>query len=400
LIEGCAVPRAFFRFPIFVSIGPVSIDPSRKIIHVDMDAFYASVEQRDFPDQYAGRPIAVGGGPPRGVVMTASYEARPHGIHSAQPSAEAKRLCPDLIFVRPRMKVYREVSHVIRDIFHRYTDLIEPLSLDEAYLDVTEPKQGPPSGTLIAKRIRRDIAEETGLTASAGVAPGKFLAKVASDRNKPDGLTVVTPGEVMTFIAGLDIQTFHGVGPVTAERMKALGIRTGSDLQAVGESDLVKHFGRRGHFFYKIAHGQDTRPVRPNRTRKSVGAENTFRDDIGDPAEMLRRLEPLAERVTRRLERVERRGRTVTLKLKSFRHEVTTRQVTLDRYIYTTSGLMAVAERLLHDPEPPREPVRLLGLSVSNLTDPEVRTLAVQMELPFPESSLSEPPFSASASSS
>lgn len=349
-----------------------------------MDAFYASVEQRDFPDQYAGRPIAVGGGPPRGVVMTASYEARPYGIHSAQPSAEAKRLCPDLLFVRPRMKVYREVSYVIRDIFRRYTDLIEPLSLDEAYLDVTKPKQGPPSGTLIAKRIRQDIADETGLTASAGVAPGKFLAKVASDRNKPDGLTVVTPGEVMTFIAELDIQTFHGVGPVTADRMKALGIHTGADLQAVDESDLVKHFGRRGHFFYKIAHGQDTRPVRPNRTRKSVGAENTFRDDIADPAEMLRRLEPLAERVTRRLERAERRGRTVTLKLKSFRHEVTTRQVTLDRYVYTAEDIMAVARVLLHDPHPPEAPVRLLGVSVSSLTDPSVSKYTVQLEIPFP----------------
>lgn len=369
----------------------VSSDVSRKIIHVDMDAFYASVEQRDFPDRYAGRPVAVGGGPPRGVVMTASYEARPYGIHSAQPSAEAKRLCPDLIFVRPRMDVYRSVSRDIRDIFRRYTDLIEPLSLDEAYLDVTEPKQGPPSGTLIAQRIRAEIAAETGLTASAGVAPGKFLAKVASDRNKPDGLTVVPPDDVVGFIAQLEIETFHGVGPVTAERMQALGIHTGADLQAVDESDLVKHFGRRGHFFYKMAHGRDTRPVRPNRTRKSVGAENTFRDDIDDPVEMLRRLEPLAERVTRRLARAERQGRTVTLKLKSFRHEVTTRQVTLDRYVHTADSLMIVAERLLHDPDPPREPVRLLGLSVSNLTDPEAPSIAVQMEIPFPES-----PFSSS----
>jgi DNA polymerase-4 len=363
----------------------MSTENARKIIHVDMDAFYASVEQRDFPDRYAGKPIAVGGGPPRGVVMTASYEARPYGIHSAQPSAEAKRLCPDLIFVKPRMDVYRDVSRRIRSIFERYTDLIEPLSLDEAYLDVTEPKQGPPSGTLIARQIRAAIAEETGLTASAGVAPGKFLAKVASDRDKPDGLTVVTPGEVMDFIASLEIQTFHGVGPVTAERMQAIGVHTGADLQAMDESELVKHFGRRGHFFYRMAHGRDTRPVRPNRTRKSVGAERTFRDDVDDPAEMMTRLEPLADRVMRRMERAKRRGRTVTLKLKSFRHEVSTRQVTLDRYVRSAPDLLAVARRLLHDPHPPRDPVRLLGLSVSSLNNPTAETYVVQMELPFPE---------------
>ena len=358
--------------------------PSRKIIHVDMDAFYASVEQRDFPEEYAGRPIAVGGRPPRGVVMTASYEARPYGVHSAQPSVEAKRLCPDLVFVKPRMDVYRDVSRDIRAIFSRYTDVIEPLSLDEAYLDVTNPKQGPPSGTLIARRIRDAILEETGLTASAGVAPSKFLAKVASDRDKPDGLTVVTPDQVMDFIAGLDIEAFHGVGPVTAERMRALGIQSGADLQAVEESDLVKHFGRRGHFFYRIAHGRDTRPVRPNRTRKSVGAERTFRDDVAEPEAMMERLEPIAERVMSRMKSAERRGRTVTLKMKSFRHDVSTRQITLDRFVRSESDLLAIARRLLHDPHPPEEPVRLLGLSVSNLSDPGAEVFAVQMELPFP----------------
>lgn len=359
--------------------------PVRKIIHVDMDAFYASVEQRDFPEAYAGKPIAVGGRPPRGVVMTASYEARPYGVHSAQPSVEARRRCPNLVFVRPRMDVYREVSYELREIFRRYTDLIEPLSLDEAYLDVTAPKTGPPSGTLIARRIRADIYRETGLTASAGVAPNKFLAKVASDQDKPDGLTVVTPGEMLDFIAGLDVETFHGVGPVTAERMKKHGIETGADLQSVSEAQLVKWFGRRGHFFHRIAHGRDTRPVRPNRIRKSVGAENTFRDDVAEADEMLRRLRPLAERVERRLKRAGRRGRTVTLKIKSFRHEVSTRQTTLDRPVRSAPDLMTVARRLLHDPQPPDEPVRLLGLSVSKLTDPESGGRLLQLEIPFPE---------------
>jgi len=362
----------------------VEADASRKIIHVDMDAFYASVEQRDFPDEYAGRPIAVGGGPPRGVVMTASYEARPYGVHSAQPSVEAKRRCPDLVFVKPRFSVYKEVSREVREIFRGYTDLIEPLSLDEAYLDVTRPKQGPPSGTVIARRIREDIARVTGLTASAGVAGSKFLAKVASDQNKPDGLTVVTPGDALDFIATLDIQTFHGIGPVTARRMRGLGIHTGADLQDASEDELVEHFGRRGRFFHRMAHGNDTRPVRPNRTRKSVGAESTFRDDIARPEAMRERLQPLAEKVMRRLDRVERWGRTVTLKLKSYRHEVTTRQVTLDRYVRDAADLMQIGERLLHAPHPPREPVRLLGLSISSLSDPDADTFAVQMELPFP----------------
>ncbi len=300
---------------------------ARRIVHVDMDAFYASVEQRDFPEKYAGEPIAVGGKPPRGVVQTASYEARPYGVHSAQPAIEADRKCPDLIFVSPRMDVYKEESRRIRAILREYTDIIEPLSLDEAYLDVTDPKQGPPSGTLIARQIREEIYEDTGLTASAGVGPSKFVAKVASDRDKPDGLTVIGPDEQMEFIAGLTIGDFHGIGPVTEEKMREMGIES--------------------------------------------GAERTFPDDISDPEEMLLRLEPIAERVAGRLEEAGRKGRTVTLKLKTCDHEVSTRQTTLGRPVRSAENLMRLAERLLGRPHPPSEPVRLLGLSVSSLAGGE-----------------------------
>jgi DNA polymerase-4 len=338
---------------------------------VDLDAFYASVEQRDFPDKYAGEPIAVGGDPPRGVVQTASYEARPYGVHSAQPAVEADRKCPDLIFVSPRMEVYQEESKVIREILHRYTDLVEPLSLDEAYLDVSEPKQGPPSGTLIARQIREAIYEETGLTASAGVAPSKFVAKVATGRGKPDGLTVVRPEEQMEFIAGLPIGDFHGIGPVTEEKMQEMGIQVGADLQEVSEKMLRRRFGKRGGYFKRLAMGEDDRPVQPNRERKSVGAERTFSEDISGPEEMLSRLEPITQRVSDRLESTGRKGRTVTLKLKSHDHEVSTRQTTLRRAVRSEKALMRLAGRLLRRPHPPEEPVRLLGISVSSLTGQE-----------------------------
>ena len=343
----------------------------RRIVHVDLDAFYASVEQRDFPDKYAGKPIAVGGDPPRGVVQTASYEARPYGVHSAQPAVEAGRKCPDLIFVSPRMEVYQEESKVIREILHRYTGLVEPLSLDEAYLDVTEPKQGPPSGTLIARQIREAIYEETGLTASAGVGPSKFVAKVASDQDKPDGLTVVEPEEQLDFIAELPIGDFHGIGPVTEEKMQEMGIQVGADLQEVSEKMLRRRFGKRGGYFKRLATGEDDRPVQPNRERKSVGAEQTFSEDISGPEEMLSRLEPITQRVSDRLESTGREGRTVTLKLKSHDHEVSTRQTTLRRAVRSEKALMRLAGRLLRRPHPPEEPVRLLGISVSSLTGQE-----------------------------
>ncbi|WP_263789695.1 DNA polymerase IV [Salinibacter sp.] len=344
---------------------------ARRIVHVDMDAFYAQIEQRDFPGRYAGKPIAVGGDPPRGVVQTASYEARPYGVHSAQPAVEADRKCPDLIFVPPRMDVYQEESRRIRKILRRYTDLVEPLSLDEAYLDVTEPKTGRPSGTLIARRLRTEIYEKTGLTASAGVGPGKFVAKVASDLDKPDGLTVVRPDEQMGFIAQLPIEKFHGIGPVTAAKMQELGIQTGADLQETPERKLIHHFGKRGRHFKTLAVGADDRPVQPDRDRKSVGAERTFPDDIDRAETMLERLSPIAERVAQRLRQANRKGRTVTLKLKSHDHQVSTRQTTVERPLRAEDALMVITERLLHRPHPPDEPVRLLGISVSSLTDEE-----------------------------
>ncbi|MCS4034406.1 DNA polymerase-4 [Salinibacter ruber] len=338
-----------------------------------MDAFYASIEQRDFPDKYAGEPIAVGGDPPKGVVKAASYEARPHGVRSAQPAVEADRQCPGLIFVPPRMEVYQKESRRIREILHRYTDIIEPLSLDEAYLDVTDPKKGPPSGTLIARRIREEIYQETDLTASAGVGPSKFVAKVATGQDKPDGLTVIRPEDQLDFIAGLPVGDFHGIGPVTEEKMQEMGIETGADLQETTERELTHHFGKRGGHFKRLAMGEDDRPVQPDRESKSVGAERTFSGDVADPEEMLSRLEPIAERVSGRLESAGPegtpvRGRTVTLKLKSHDHEVSTRQTTLRRAVRSSETLMRLAERLLGRPHPPEEPVRLLGLSVSSLT--------------------------------
>ncbi|MCS4044547.1 DNA polymerase-4 [Salinibacter ruber] len=353
---------------------------ARRILHVDMDAFFASIEQRDFPDKYAGEPIAVGGNPPKGVVKAASYEARPYGVHSAQPAVEADRQCPDLIFVPPRMEVYQKESRRIREILREYTDLIEPLSLDEAYLDVTNSKKGPPSGTLIARRIREEIYSETGLTASAGVGPSKFVAKVASDQDKPDGLTVVRPEAQMEFIAGLPIGDFHGIGPVTEEKMQEMGIESGADLQETSEKRLRRRFGKRGGHFKRLAMGEDDRPVKPDRERKSVGAERTFSEDISGPEEMLSRLEPIAGRVSGRLESAGRKGRTVTLKLKSHDHEVSTRQTTLRRAVRSSETLMRLAERLLGRPHPPEEPVRLLGLSVSSLTGGEE---GEQLELDF-----------------
>jgi DNA polymerase-4 len=360
-------------------------EAARRILHVDMDAFYASIEQRDFPDKYAGEPIAVGGNPPKGVVKAASYEARPYGVRSAQPAVEADRKCPGLIFVPPRMEVYQKESRRIRAILEEYTGLIEPLSLDEAYLDVTQPKKGPPSGTLIARRIREEIYEETGLTASAGVAPSKFVAKVASDRDKPDGLTVIRPEEQMEFIAGLPIGDFHGIGPVTEEKMQEMGIESGADLQETSEQTLRRRFGKRGGHFKRLAMGEDDRPVQPDRESKSVGAERTFSEDISEPNEMLSRLEPIAERVSGRLksagpEGTPIRGRTVTLKLKSHDHDVSTRQTTLRRAVRSEEDLMRLAERLLSRPHPPEEPVRLLGLSVSSLTG---REEGKQLELDF-----------------
>jgi len=337
----------------------------RKIIHVDMDAFYASVEQRDRPE-LRGLPVAVGGGGARGVVMAASYEARAFGVRSAMPGFQARRLCPELVFVPTRFDAYKAASRQIRAIFESYTDLVEPLSLDEAYLDVSAPRRGGPVATEIARAIKQEIRAATGLTASAGVSFNKFLAKVASDLEKPDGLTVIRPEQAEAFIAGLPIERFFGVGPATARKMKALGIHDGAELRARSEDELARRFGKVGRHYFRIARGLDEREVRPDRPLKSIGAERTFDHDLADPDVMLERLAPIAEQVAERMAHAGHFGRTVTLKIKHHDFSVTTRQRTLSDQVDSAEDLLTLARWLLHHPEPPRRPVRLLGLSVSS----------------------------------
>ena len=345
------------------------VAPLRKIIHVDMDAFYASVEQRDQPE-LRGKPVAVGGGGPRGVVMAASYEARTFGVRSAMPGFQARRLCPGLIFVRTRFDAYQTASRQIREIFASYTDLVEPLSLDEAYLDVTAPRRGPPSATLIARAIKGEILAVTGLTASAGVSFNKFLAKVASAMDKPDGLFVIRPEDALAFVARLPIERFFGIGPVTAGKMKDAGIATGADLRARSEAELVHRFGKVGRHYFKIARGQDERVVSPDRPYKSIGAEETFEHDLSDPAAMLETLRPIAERVAERMTKADLFGRTVTLKIKHNDFTLNTRQHTAADPVHSAEELMALGRWLLHTPAPPRRPVRLLGLTASNFGPP------------------------------
>jgi DNA polymerase-4 len=354
--------------------------PLRKIIHVDMDAFYASVEQRDDPE-LRGKPVAVGGGGARGVVMAASYEARRYGVRSAMPSVTARRLCPELIFVRPRFDAYQAVSRQIRAIFESYTDLVEPLSLDEAYLDVTLPRRGPPTATAIARAIKHEIFEVTGLTASAGVSFNKFLAKVASDMDKPDGLTVIRPEDAEAFIAALPIERFFGVGPVTARKMKEAGVHNGADLRARSEAELVRRFGKVGRHYFKIARGEDERAVSPDRPYKSIGAEETFATDLSSPEAMLLALRPIAEQVAERMAAADLFGRTVTLKIKHQDFTVHTRQHTLTDPVHSAEELMALARWLLHTPEPPGRPVRLLGLTASNFARSSTAAAPVQLSL-------------------
>jgi DNA polymerase-4 len=337
----------------------------RKIVHVDMDAFYASVEQRDDPT-LQGLPVAVGGAGSRGVVMTASYEARRYGVHSAMPSARARRLCPKLIFVKPRFDAYKEASRVVRSIFAEYSALVEPLSLDEAFLDVTDPLKGPRSGTLIAREIKNEIRLETGLTASAGVAPNKFLAKVASGADKPDGLTVVGPDEAEEFISKLPIRKFFGVGPATAKRFEAMGIKTGKDLRARPREELVGLFGKSGHWYYTIARGIDNRPVAPRGTRKSLSAERTFSHDLTALSEMVERLDSISEEVARRLNRNQLSGRTVVIKIKYHDFQVSTRSRTVSKDVQSAHDIGTLARELLFQ-DPPKRPVRLLGVGLTNL---------------------------------
>ena len=341
-------------------------DGLRKIIHVDMDAFFASVEQRDNPD-LRGKPVAVGGSSGRGVVAAASYEARKFGVRSAMPSVTAKRKCPDLIFCKSRFDVYREVSMQIREIFRHHTDLIEPLSLDEAYLDVTEDRHGLGSATAIAQAIRRDIREATRLTASAGVSYNKFLAKMASDQNKPDGLCVIRPGEGAAFVQSLPIRRFHGIGPKAEEKCKRLGILTGADLAAKDEAWLRAHFGSFGEYLFRAARGIDHRPVRSTRTRKSVGGERTFHEDQHTPDELRETLERIIDIVWERIARNETRGRTVTLKLKYNDFTLNTRAKSVPYLVADKDSFGKLARELLEEQLPLPRPIRLMGLTLSSL---------------------------------
>lgn len=341
-------------------------DTSRKIVHVDMDAFYASVEQRDNP-ALRGRPIAVGHAEGRGVVATASYEARQYGVRSAMPSAKAKELCPHLIFVEGRMAHYKAVSKSIHEIFHRYTDIIEPISLDEAFLDVTHNKQGIALGVDVAKAIKAEIREELGLVASAGVSYNKFLAKIASDWRKPDGLCTIHPDRAIAFIDQLPIEAFWGVGPATAAKCHALGIHKAPDLRAWALSDLLRHFGQSGYDFYRFVRGIDDRPVRAWRERKSVGCERTFRHDLRARHQISQVLADLVEELTKRLERAQFVGCTLTLKLRHHDFTTKTRAYTSDVPYGALDRvrLLEDAERILAGASIPAAGIRLMGLTVS-----------------------------------
>lgn len=348
----------------------------RKIIHIDMDAFYASVEQRDHP-QYRGRPIAVGYDGPRGVVATASYEARPFGVRSAISSALARRLCPNLIFVPARFDVYKAVSQQIRAIFHDYTQLVEPLSLDEAFLDVSHAR----SATIVAREIKARILAETGLTASAGISVNKMLAKIASDYRKPDGLFTIPPEEIESFVAELPIERFFGIGEVTAQKMHRLGIATGADLREWDEAALVHHFGKAGHSYYGYARGVDQREVMPNRVRKSLGAETTFIEDTDDRQRLLAELNGVREEVWNRMLRHEFRGKTIVLKLKFDNFRQITRSKTLFGPVDSEQTLRTVSEELLAAVDFHGRKIRLIGLTVGN--SPEACQESVQLRFDF-----------------
>ncbi|MCX2475792.1 DNA polymerase IV [Pedobacter sp. MC2016-05] len=341
----------------------------RKIIHIDMDAFYASVEQRDVPE-YRGKPIVVGGKPDsRGVVATASYEARQFGIKSAMSCSKAYQLCPTAIFVYPRFDAYAAASKAIREIFSRYTDIIEPLSLDEAYLDVTEDKLGIGSAIDIAKSIKDAIKNELNLTASAGVSVSKFVAKVASDMNKPDGLTFIGPSKIKAFMEKLPVEKFFGVGKVTAAKMKAMQINTGADLKKLSEAQLIAQFGKSGRFYYKIVRGIDDRPVRANRETKSVGAEDTLSEDTNDDAVMHDLLRQISETVAKRLEKYQLKGKTVTLKIKFEDFKIITRSRSFPASINKAETIYNEAINLLNEANIGFAKIRLLGITLSRFYD-------------------------------
>lgn len=353
-----------------------------------MDAFYASVEQHDNPD-LQGKPIAVGGSSQRGVVAAASYEARKYGVRSAMSSVLAKRNCPDLIFVKPRFDRYKEISERIRRIFFEYTDLVEPLSLDEAYLDVTENKKGNPSATLIAKEIRQKIYEKTGLNASAGISINKFIAKIASDVNKPNGQKTVNPEDVENFLEDLEIRKFYGVGKVTAEKMYQLGIFSGKELKEKTLEFLTEHFGKSGQHYYNVVRGIHHSEVKPHRIRKSLGAERTFEENISSEIFMLERLENIAEELEKRLSRSKVAGKTITLKIKYSDFSLQTRSRTMSYYISSKELILEIAKELLYQ-EKMKDSVRLLGISLSNLNtdkedkkENEEKEIGVQLKFDF-----------------
>ncbi len=352
-----------------------------------MDAFYASVEQLDNPE-LRGKAVAVGGSSQRGVVSAASYEARKFGVRSAMSSVIAKRNCPELIFVKPRFERYREISQQIRQIFFEYTELVEPLSLDEAYLDVTQNKKGNPSASLIAKEIRNKIKEKTGLNASAGISINKFIAKVASDINKPNGQKTVGPEEIIGFLEDLDIRKFYGVGKVTAEKMYRLGIFSGKDLKTKSEEFLTEKFGKSGAHFYNVVRGIHHSEVKPHRIRKSLGAERTFNENISSEIFMLERLENIAEEIERRLKKSQVAGKTVTLKIKYSDFTLQTRSKTISYFISSKELILEIAKELLYQ-EKMKNSVRLLGIALSNLNTEkgedkeEKKEISVQLKFKF-----------------
>lgn len=353
----------------------------RKIIHIDMDAFYASVEQMDNPD-LRGKPIAVGGSENRGVVAAASYEARKFGVRSAISGMQAKRNCPQLIFVRPRFDRYKEISNKIHKIFHEYTDLVEPLSLDEAYLDVTVNKKGNPSASLLAEEIRLRIFNEVGLTASAGISVNKFVAKIASDYNKPNGQKTVNPDEIIPFLEELPIRKFYGVGKVTTEKMYQLGIFTGTDLKSKSLEFLEKHFGKSGTFYYHVVRGVHNSEVKSNRITKSVAAEHTFDVNLSSEIFMLEQLERIANSLEKRLQKHKISGKTVTLKIKYSDFTQQTRSKTLPYFIADKNLILETVKELLYQ-ERMKDSVRLLGISLSNLNTEVKKAIVVQLKFEF-----------------
>ena len=356
-------------------------DFQRKIIHIDMDAFYASVEQMD-NSALKGKPIAVGGNENRGVVSAASYEARKFGVRSALSGVLAKKYCPELIFVRPRFDRYKEISKQIQSIFHEYTDLVEPLSLDEAYLDVTHNKKGNPSATLLAKEIRTRILSEVGLTASAGISVNKFIAKVASDYNKPNGQKTVSGDEIVPFLENLPIQKFYGVGKVTTEKMFQLGIFTGLDLKNKTLEFLEQHFGKSGSYYYQVVRGIHNSPVQAKRTTKSVAAEHTFDVNLSSEIFMLEQLESISRQIEKRLQKHSISGKTITLKIKYSDFSLQTRSKTMPYYISDKNLIFEIVKELLYQ-ERLKDSVRLLGIALSNLNTEQKKTVVIQLQFDF-----------------